>query len=252
MSSKMTGKAKKNKSRILFPALALAGITGLSGLLSLLAIPEARCETKMISEELAPLLSKGYNLMDSGEYSSAVKTLSNAVKMDQDSITAKRYLAYALVRAGDPRDAITQLNQIVKRIKPTYFEWCTFGEAYMEVGGFDQAQSCFETALKQNPTSDFARSGLIRVNVKSKNYEAAQLMAKEGMKSAKKPELYDYYKDLYLVINSHQNRLPTPAIAKKRATKTVSPTTNRAQPQAASEAQGALRNMRTITNHAGG
>lgn len=213
-------------------------------------------EGKTISEELAPMLSKGYELMQQGDFSPAVKTLAGAVRSDSDSITARRYLAYALVKSGDPKDAIAQLNAIVKKIKPTYFEWCTFGEAYLEAGAVDQAKSCFETALKQSPRCDCARSGLIRANVKNNDLQAALDLAAEGMKSARDQELYDYYKGLYRVVYSHKSSIPAPAVGAAPQKTTVSQTAvapvspaNRANYDAA---MNAIRNQRRITNSHGG
>lgn len=185
-------------SRSLSIALFLSlGITGL------IAPQKAAAEPKAISAELAPLLEKGYNQMKEGKYSGAVKTLTEAVKLDGDSITARRYLAFALVRDGQPLNSIKQMNLIVKQIKPTYFEWCTFGEAYLAAGGISQAQNCYEQALKVAPTSSYARSGLIRANVKSGNYNEALGIAEEGMKGSKDNDSYDYFKKLYAGVRSH-------------------------------------------------
>lgn len=184
----------KSLSIALFLSL---GITGL------IAPQKAAAEPKAISAELAPLLEKGYNQMKEGKYSGAVKTLTEAVKLDGDSITARRYLAFALVRDGQPLNSIKQMNLIVKQIKPTYFEWCTFGEAYLAAGGVSQAQNCYEQALKVAPTSSYARSGLIRANVKSGNYNEALGIAEEGMKGSKDNNSYDYFKKLYAGVRSH-------------------------------------------------
>ena len=185
-------------SRSLSIALFLSlGITGL------IAPQKAAAEPKAISAELAPLLEKGYNQMKEGKYTGAVKTLTEAVKLDGDSITARRYLAFALVRDGQPLNSIKQMNLIVKQIKPTYFEWCTFGEAYLAAGGVSQAQNCYEQALKVAPTSSYARSGLIRANVKSGNYNEALGIAEEGMKASKDNDSYDYFKKLYAGVRSH-------------------------------------------------
>ncbi|MBK9144121.1 MAG: tetratricopeptide repeat protein [Candidatus Melainabacteria bacterium] len=220
------------------------------------AVGPALAEGKTISEELAPILSKGYELMQQGDYSPAVKTLAGAVRTDSDSITARRYLAYALVKNGDPKDAIAQLNAIVKKIKPTYFEWCTFGEAYLEAGSVDQAKSCFETALKQSPRCDYARSGLIRANLKNNEIQAALDLAEEGMKSAKDQEIYDYYKGLYRVAYSHKSAIPAPAVQRIQETRTGADTPPARAPKASGgsfdAALDAIRNQRRITNNPGG
>lgn len=152
---------------------------------------------KTIDAELAGALDKGYKAIAKGDYSDAIKILSGAVKKDSDSITARRYLAYALVKAGMSMAAIDQLNAITKLVKPTYFEWCTYGEAYLRAGGLDQAASCYKAAIALAPKADYAKSGLIRVSLQGKKYEEAMNLAKDGMKEASNQQIYDYYKKLY-------------------------------------------------------
>ncbi len=190
---------EKMSSKVLTSTLSLALLVSMS-----FAVPAASAEPKAISAELAPLLEKGYDQMKEGSFSGAVKTLTDAVKLDGDSITARRYLAYALVRAGQPLNSIKQLNLIVKQIKPTYFEWCTYGEAYLAAGGVSQAQNCYEQALKVAPASSYAKSGLIRVNVKSGNFSEALEIAEKGMKDSKTTTSYEYFKDLYAGVRSQQ------------------------------------------------
>ena len=249
-------------SRSLSIALFLSlGITGL------IATPEAAAEPKAISAELAPLLEKGYNQMKDGKYSGAVKTLTEAVKMDGDSITARRYLAFALVRDGQPLNSIKQMNLIVKQIKPTYFEWCTFGEAYLAAGGVSQAQNCYEQALKVAPTSSYARSGLIRANVKSGNYNEALGIAEEGMKGSKDNNSYDYFKKLYAGVRSHMlasgagttAQMPIPS-SDSDSTEPLDEATRQAQRQSNLQEQRKneeiLRRITSskgrVTNHPGG
>ncbi len=152
---------------------------------------------KTIDAELASSLEKGYKELSTGDFGKAVDILSAAVKKDPDSVTARRYLAYALVKQGNSLAAIDQLNAITKLIKPTYFEWCTYGEAYLKAGALDQAASCYKAAIALAPKADYAKSGLIRVSMQGKKYEEAMNLAKDGMKEAPNAEIYEYYKKLY-------------------------------------------------------
>ncbi len=176
---------------------------------------EASAEHK-ISADLAPLLEKAYNEMIGGHYPPAVQLLNKAVKTDKDSITARRYLAFALIKSGEPRQAIDQLNIISKTTKPTYFEWCTYGEAYLSSGGLDQAESCYKEALKTTPKNDYAKSGLIRVSIKGGNYDQALELAEEGMKGAKGNDTYNYFKNLYITAHAAQSRSGAPSHSSPR------------------------------------
>ena len=198
------------------PSLLLCGI--FSVVFGMLASPVS-AEPKAISAELAPLLEKAYNQLKDGNSSQAVSTLKKAIKVDKDSITARRYYAFALVQDNQPANAIKQLNIIVEKLnKPTYFEWCTFGEAYLAAGGIQQAQNCYEQALKIAPKSSYVKSGLIRANAMTRNYDEALKIAENGMKDSKSKENYDYFKLLYAKVRGQQMERGDASIPAPRTT----------------------------------
>ncbi|MCW5823292.1 MAG: tetratricopeptide repeat protein [Cyanobacteria bacterium TGS_CYA1] len=182
------------RTQKIVPQTLLAFALGLS---FSIAPQESFAAAKTIDKELAESLEKGYNQLAKGDYSKAVEVLSAAVKQDPDSVTARRYLAYALVKQGNSLAAIDQLNAITRLTKPTYFEWCTYGEAYLKANSLDQAASCYKAAISLAPKADYAKSGLIRVSMQGKKYEEAMNLAKDGMKEAANPQIYEYYKKLY-------------------------------------------------------
>ncbi len=188
----------RNWVRLTSHAIALSAVAAF--------IPLKASADHKISADLAPLLEKAYKEMMGGHYPPAVQILNKAVQTDKDSITARRYFAFALVKAGEPRQAIEQLNTITKSIKPTYFEWCTYGEAYLSSGGLDQAESCYKEALKTTPKNDYAKSGLIRVSIKGGNFDQALELAHEGMKGSKGNDTYNYFKNLYMNAHLAQSR----------------------------------------------
>ena len=168
---------------------------------------QAAEEPRAISAELAPLLEKAYNELKEGKNSNAVKTLDKAIKLDEESITTRRYSAYALIMDNQPKNALKQLDFIVKKIKkPTYFEWCTYGEAYLKARAGEQARTCFENALLIAPTSTYVKSGLVRAKAITGNLDDALELAKEGMKVSKTNESYDYFKDLFNQVRLKQAR----------------------------------------------
>ncbi|SRR5579883_2762901 len=230
------------------------------------AAADKAAAAKKIGPSLAPLLGKAYKQMSDGKFDPAVKTLNKAIATDKESITARRYMAFALVKNGDPKDAIKELNVIVRQEnrKPTYFEWCTFGEAYLEGGALDQAESCYKQALRIAPTSEYAKSGLIRVSMKAGNYEEARQTAADAMKITKDKDHYNYYKNLYMAAADAAQRggsSITSTSTAKTPTSTASTETASAQPAKQwsgkqSEANEAiLRNIQNSTRretHPGG
>lgn len=231
-------------------------ILALSFGFSLLTAPRPVFAAKTIDAELAASLDKGYKEMAKGDYSKAIKILGDAVKKDSDSVTARRYLAYALVKAGMSMAAIDQLNAITKLVKPTYFEWCTYGEAYLRAGGLDQAASCYKAAIALAPKADYAKSGLIRVSLQSKNYEEAMNLAKDGMKEAPDQQIYDYYKKLYagVLAASTQPQVTAgasaPVVQATNATGTAAPAEGVTQETLIKRISS--QGSRPIENHPGG
>ena len=158
---------------------------------------EEKKNARRISKEVAPLLRLAYQEMVEHNFRKAVSYLRTALKADPHGITAQRYMAYCLAEAGLPQHALASLTQLIRQIKPTYFEWCTFGEVYLQSLSYEHAEKCYQEALKLNPNSDYARSGLIRVYIGNDRWDEAMKLALEGLKSAKTMDLYNYYKSLY-------------------------------------------------------
>ncbi|MBX9691549.1 MAG: tetratricopeptide repeat protein [Cyanobacteria bacterium] len=152
-----------------------------------------RGPVRTIKKEVAPLLKAAYEQMANQDFRGAVTTIREALKEDSQCITAQRYLAYCLAEGGLPTQALEALTKLIKQIKPSYFEWCTFGEVYLRSESLDNAERCYLEAQKSTPNSDFARSGLIRVYIRTDRADDAINLCIEGMKASKDRALYDYY-----------------------------------------------------------
>ena len=93
-------------------------------------VTTANINQRVVSDKIAPLLSQGYALIGQGNYDKAIEVLQKALKLDKDSITARRYLAYALVRKGQAKQAIGEMQKVSKQTTPNSFDWYIFGDAY--------------------------------------------------------------------------------------------------------------------------
>jgi tetratricopeptide (TPR) repeat protein len=159
---------------------------------------------RLVSTELANLLKNAYDHLTKNEYDSAVKILKKALVLDKDSLTAKRYLAYALVRKGQAKEALAQMQSVSKQITPNSFDWFIFGDAYYEAGGLEHAGSCFKEALNQTPAYDAARGGLVKTLVKQNQFNEAVAQVQEGLRYAKEKNVKNYYAALYQGVNQAQ------------------------------------------------
>lgn len=158
------------------------------------------------------LIAKAYGQMKREEFVPAIRTLVSALKLDQDSLTARRYLAYALLRAGEPENALTQLILITRLAIPNAFDWYTFGEVYLAAGSYKQAEEAFKDALVKNPHMDGARGGLIKTFAQTGQYDKAMQLISQGYSQSRFSESKDYYRRLLAYVNEQRRSPQTSAV----------------------------------------
>jgi tetratricopeptide (TPR) repeat protein len=140
--------------------------------------------------------------MKLGSFINAVKLLSEAVRADANSIVARRYLAYALIRTSRPGDAISQLLFLANMLKPSVpstFDNYNLGEAYLSTRNFKASQEAFKSVLAVDPKNDAARGGLIKAYAFDQNFPEAMTQLSQGQKN-KDPKVQQYYKQLLELI----------------------------------------------------
>lgn len=146
-----------------------------------------------ISEELYKRLKRGYDQVQKGSYDKAVKTFCEAVRRDRDSITARRYLAYALVKSGAGDQAMDQLSFITKMTTPTAFDLYLYGEAYFTQGNYKESLTAFEKCLAAVPNCDAARGGVIKSLTLQGEYNQATTECISGLNTASDETAKKYY-----------------------------------------------------------
>ena len=111
------------------------------------------------NEKILPLINEAYKEIGQGDSAKAVKTLVKALNIDPDSITARRYLAFAMVQVAQYVPALTQMQKLSKITPMNAFDWYVFGEAYAGAGALSHSQSCYQQALAISPAYHAARGG---------------------------------------------------------------------------------------------
>lgn len=120
------------------------------------------------------LLRQSYSQMLQGNYDTAIKSQIRAVKADNNSVSARRYLAYSLLRTGALSEAVDQLNALLLLTKPTAIDKILLGEACLQAKDFKQAEYWFQDSLNMIPNFEVAKAALARTAVQKKMYEEEQ------------------------------------------------------------------------------
>lgn len=152
---------------------------------------------KPVNEKILPLLNNGYELLSKGQYDKATQVLEKAVKADGESISARRYLAFAQVRNGDNLKALSNLQALSRLVTPGALDWYVFGEAYMGAGGLQHAKSCFNQALTFSPDYAAARGGLVKSQIRLKEFDEALSTVQDGINKTRDPQIRKYFSALY-------------------------------------------------------
>ncbi|MCC7529865.1 MAG: tetratricopeptide repeat protein [Candidatus Melainabacteria bacterium] len=206
--------------------------------------PAKQAKPKLVSNTVGQLLQRGYEQMRKGNYELAVRTLAAAVTADPDSVSARRYLAFALMRNGSLHDAMYQLLIIQRMAKASPFDNYTLGEAYSKMGKLPEAETCFKEALKTNPNYDPARASLIKTLSSTGKYDEAFTECLTGYKAAKTEMHARYYRILYQHVQEQKlslRRMQDPtALPPGTTTTTTTPATTTGQTQ--SRTVGETRN----------
>jgi tetratricopeptide (TPR) repeat protein len=154
---------------------------------------DSKPAVKAVNEKILPLINDAYKEIGRGESAKAVKTLVKALNIDPDSITARRYLAFAMVQAAQYVPALTQMQKLSKITPMNAFDWYVFGEAYAGAGALSHSQSCYQQALAISPGYHAARGGAVKALVKEGLFTQALQEADKGVPYATDKVVKKYY-----------------------------------------------------------
>jgi tetratricopeptide (TPR) repeat protein len=152
--------------------------------------------TRPVNEKILPIIKEGYGYLSRGAYDKAIKALQKAVSLDKDCISARRYLAYALIQKGRAKEALTEMQTVSKLVPPNAFDFYLFAAAYYAAGGVKEAKDCYVEALRQNPAYDAARAGLVKTLARQHNFDEALNNVQQGLQLAKDESVKRYYASL--------------------------------------------------------
>lgn len=129
------------------------------------------------------LLRKGYEQLRKNDLEKAIPTLCNVVRVDRDSPSARRYLAFALLQQGDGKAALSQLNALSLLQESTTFDILLKAVALDMIGEHEKALEYFQETMERDPDSDYYRIKTIDQLLILLKYEEAMELATDGYNS---------------------------------------------------------------------
>jgi TolB-like protein/class 3 adenylate cyclase/tetratricopeptide (TPR) repeat protein len=131
------------------------------------------------------------HLFPKREYDKAIEFGEKSVVMDPNDANAKALLAYSLVHAGRPQEAIVLLKKAM-RLTPYYPNWylnvlglayhLTLGLAYHLTGEYEKAVEVLKSSVERNPDSPLSQVRLAMVYAGMDRMEEARATAAEVLR----------------------------------------------------------------------
>ncbi len=117
------------------------------------------------AQGIETLLTDGYSALQKRSYGKAQALLTQAVKTDPRSASARRYLAVAMAESGDPAGALSQIRaaQSINGVQPT--DCLILGQSHFALSDLESAKKAYMAGLKSAQTFCPAALGLIRTYV---------------------------------------------------------------------------------------
>jgi tetratricopeptide (TPR) repeat protein len=140
------------------------------------------------------LTRRGYVLVQAGDYKAAVVILKNALRMNPNSVNARRYLAYSLVQTGSYSDAAEQL-QAISVVSPLLaYDYALSGNIDVRLGLNDEALQEYRKALVLEPTMPAARAGIVELFVLASDFQGATFLCSDCIAKSHNPSELVYFK----------------------------------------------------------
>jgi tetratricopeptide (TPR) repeat protein len=212
----------------------LKSITAAAFLCTVMAAPSwsvATQQTPQTTAEVVDLLKKAYAQLGSGSVDDAIGTLNSVIKLDRNSAMARRYLCYALIQRGEPREAISQLDALAQLNCGVPFDLCMRGQALQLLGEYKKATESFKAAIGLDPTSDYIRDKLIDSLQMSGDYKEAAAVCADGYYASQDKKQKDHYLDIFNQVQQARTYIgggeptPTPTAPAAEAGTNTSETT---------------------------
>ncbi len=168
-----------------------------------LSVGSVGAAVSMQSISADALTRRGYVLVQSGSYRSAVSVLRNAISINPNDANSRRYLTYALIQLGDHAAAVKQLQLISKMSQPSAVDYCLSGNVQVRLGKNDQALQQYRSALILEPDMAAARAGIIELFILASDYQGATYLCNDCLAKSRNSTEQVYFQQMAANIRSH-------------------------------------------------
>jgi Tfp pilus assembly protein PilF len=148
--------------------------------------------TPVASSSATLMIKRGYAQLQENNLGLAAKSFSQALQSDGDNVTARRYLAYTLIKQSSPVEALNQLNQVED---PSAFDLYLKGLASDMMLHPNQAAYCYKAAVEKDPQNNEYRLKAIHALINISKYEEASVLSSDGRARALTPAQRKFYAD---------------------------------------------------------
>jgi tetratricopeptide (TPR) repeat protein len=137
--------------------------------------------SRKLPSDPGQLVIVGYRLLNTDELDGAIEALTLAVKKQPNNANARRYLAYAFARAGNPADAESQFKALAALQMLSDEDLFTYCDALEADGNAKQAVDLIAQRLAANEDNVQIRARLARIYYRAGQEQAGDQVVLDGL-----------------------------------------------------------------------
>lgn len=141
-------------------------------------------------------ITDGYNALNSGQTTKAIKILSAVVSANPGKPLARKYLAHALLRSGKFDDAVTQFEKWNELDAAPAAEVLSFGTALLEREQYKLAAEVIAILVGSQPNNHQARMILVKALDLDGQSGAAKDACRQGLTRTRNKQELDFYNSI--------------------------------------------------------
>jgi len=130
--------------------------------------------------DASDLVQQAYAQISREQYDEAVPNLCEAIKLERNSVAARRYLAFALLAQGQVSEASQQLDLLSQLNNQIALDLFMKGLVMEQMGKPTRASELFCAALQKEPKNEFFRKKAINELILLSKYADAAALCAEG------------------------------------------------------------------------